>query len=133
MDQTGLITGSDQTVWAAHSCNSLLTQFILFQGWKIEPLTVSLTLTLILVSVQFILTLVWRIMRASAILRASTLGSEQTICQPCSALWIEGNLPSGCEEEKDSENSGRCCCDAGLVIDTLVKKVILYKRSKVLQ
>lgn len=92
------------------------------KGLKIEPLTVSLILTLILVSVQFILTLVWRIMRASAILRASTLGSEHSICQPCSALWIEGNLPSGCEEEKDSENSGRCCCNAGLVIDTLVKK-----------
>lgn len=93
------------------------------KGWKIEPLTVSLVLTLILVSVQFILTLVWRIMRASALLRASTLGSEQTICQPCSALWIDGSLPTGCKEVKeDGENTGRCCCNAGLIIDTLVKK-----------
>ena len=41
------------------------------------------------------------------------------LCEPCSALGINGSPPSGCNKTKEE----RCCCMASRMIDILVKRV----------
>ena len=79
---------------------------------------VSLIMTLILLAILLVLSIVWRTQRALEI-----NATEQIICEPCSALRINGNLPPGCDVQSQGNKIGQCCCKASLVIDALVKKV----------
>ena len=79
---------------------------------------VFLIITIILLSTQLTITIVWRNQRT-----ASPPKAEQTICEPCSALYRDGELPAGCEITTEDKGDKQCCCDASVAIDRIVENV----------
>ena len=97
------------------SCYFILFNLFVLQTTKLEcALTISLCLTLVLLIALFTLTVIWRTQRNKV-----SDGREQMLCEPCSALGINGSPPSGCNKTKEET----CCCMASWVIDTLVNHV----------
>lgn len=80
-------------------------------------LTISLVLSLVLLMVLLAITLTWRVNRGT-----NMAAAEQQICQPCSELRINKQLPDGCRVLKTkSADAGKCCCKGSSVIDTVIK------------
>ena len=79
---------------------------------------VFLIITIVLLSTQLTITIVWRNQRA-----ASPPKAEQTICEPCSELYRDGELPAGCEIKTEDKGDKQCCCDASVAIDRIVENV----------